>query len=219
MITTDSITKLNTSVVYVARGPSDPTFMLGVDPSILNDIVDAPDILPSANGAVLSSMRSQLTVAIDFNNNRLEFSDRSTQIPNRADFPARVAMATQYISKQINQSYAVIGFNYEIEWHSEGIERSSSTILEKVVKHDVLKQPLHNVLGASARLWYVLHDKNCDLRIEPRGNQFDAPTFYANLNVYTNLDSEVPSEEWLSQALKQEYQDFLRVLSDILSPG
>ena len=217
MIKADSVNKLNTSVIYIVHGPSDPALLYGIDPSVLVDVVDAPDVRLLPSGAALTSMRSQLTVDLDFGTNRLEFSDRSAEIPNRADFPVRVALATEYIGKQISQNYDAIVLNFEIEWDADDNVRPSVAMLGRIVKRDALKSSGYDVAGASAQLWYLAHDKTCDLRIEPRGNQFDARTFYANLNIHMNLGTDFPSADWLSQALKREYEDFTRVLANILT--
>ena len=181
----------------------------------MNDIIDTPEVLPSPNGVILLSMRSQ--IAVDIRTSRLEFSDRSAEKPNRTDFPTRVALAAEYIGKYINQNYAAISLNFDIEWDSDDKELPTEVMLGRIVKEDVLDGTGYNVIGASTGLWYVARARRHYLRIEPSGNLYDAQKYYANLNVQINLETETSSVEWLSQALDEEYADFIRVLAVVLA--
>ena len=220
MIATDSITKLNTSVVYVAGdmepGLMGPGLLLGAELTGLSQIIDAPEPRPSPEGVILSSMRNQLTVTI--NSNRLVFGDASGEEPAREDFPGRVAQAAEYIGRQSSQIYTTIGLNFEIESESDDKELPSHVMLDRLVREDTLNDTEYDLVGASARLWYVAHDRLHDLRIEPRGNQYDGLMYFAGLSVRIMLEDKWPSAEWLSQALNEEYGDFERVLTKVLEP-
>ena len=162
-------------------------------------------------------MRSQLIVTIG--PSILEFGDASGEEPAREDFPNRVAQAAEYIGSLSNQVYTAIGLNFGIESEPDTEDLPSKVMLDWLVKEDALKDTGYDVIGASARLWYVARDRMHDLRIEPRGNQYDGRNYFAHLNVHIELEGEMPSAEWLSQALKEEYADFMRVLSEVLEPG
>ena len=191
---------------------------MGTDPTGLNQIIDALEPLPSHDGLTLtlSSMRNQLTVTIS--PDRLVFDDRSGEEPTRTDFPDRVVKAAEYIGIQSNQVFAAVGLNFDIESesHDDDDELPSKAMLDRIVKEDVLKETGYDVIGASARLWYVARDRVHDLRIEPEGSQYDGREYHAHLNVHMVLDGEMPSAEWLSQALNEEYIDFMRVLTKVL---
>ena len=170
----------------------------------------------SSEGVVLSSMRNQFTITIK--PNRLELDDGSDEVPVRTDFPDRAARIAEYIGKQSNQSYTAVGFNFDIEAESEDEELPSKVLLSRLVKEDALGDTGYDIIGASARFWYVVRDRRCDLRIEPRENRYEGRNYFAHLNVHIDMGNEVPSTEWLSQALEQEYRDFIRVLTEILRP-
>ena len=218
MIATDSIRKLNTSVVYLSRdSESDPAgiggLLLGAEPMGLSQIVDAPEIRQMPDGLMLSSMRNQLTINI--NPNRLVLGDASGDEPARKDFPGRVARIAEYVGQQSNQTYIAVGLNFDIELVSDDDELPSKAMLDWHVKEEVLKGTGCDVVGASARLWYVARDRMHDLRIEPRGNQYDGRDYFVHLNVHIVLEGDLPSAEWISQALDEEYSHLIRVLTDI----
>ena len=220
MILTDSITKLNTTVIYLSRnqapGLEGSGLLLGADLIGLGQIIDAPEAQPSPEGLAILSMRNQLTVTIS--PNRLVFGDASGEKPTREDFPLRVARASDYIGSLSNQMYATVGLNFDIEFKAVEEELPSHAMLHRLIKGDVLVDTGYDVVGASTRLWYVANDRRHDLRIEPRGNQYDGTDYYAHLNAHIELGNEMPSEEWLSQALIEEYSDFMRVLQKFLEP-
>ena len=220
MLEADSITKLTTSVVFVAGAGGaleGPGLLLGTEMVGLSQIIEAPEPRQSLDGIVLSSMRNQLTVTIS--PNRLVFVDASGGAPARTDFPARVAEAAEYIGRQSDQSYSAVGLNFEIELEAEDEELPSRVMLFRLVKEDALAGTGYEAIGASARLWYVARDRIHDLRIEPRGNQFDGREYFAQLSVNMALEVEGDSGEWLSQALNEEYSDFRRVLTEVLETG
>ncbi len=222
MISIDSVKKLNTSIIYLARArdePSDPFgqgLLLGADPIGLNPIIDAPEPRQSADGLVLSSMRSQLIVTIG--PNRIQFGDASGEEPAREDFPDRVTQAAEYIRSLSGQVYTAVGLNFDVEWEPDHEDLPSKAMLDRFVKEGTLKDTGYDAIGASARLWYVARDRIYDLRIEPMGNQYDGRNYFAHLNVHIGLEGETPSAEWLSRALKEEYGDFMRVLTEVLEP-
>ena len=160
-------------------------------------------------------MRNQFTITI--RPNRLDLDDGSDEVPVRTDFPGRAARIAEYIGKQSNQSYAAVGLNFDIEMESED-ELPSKVLLSRLVKEDALGDTGYDIIGASARFWYVVRDRRCDLRIEPRENRYEGRNYFARLNVHIEIGNEVPSAEWLSKELDQEYHDFIRVLTEILKP-
>ena len=217
MLEAGSITKLTTSVVFVT-GVEDalegPGLLLGTEMVGLSQIIEAPEPRQSLDGIVLSSMRNQLTVTIS--PNRLVFGDASADEPARADFPARVAEAAEYIRRRSDQSYSIVGLNFAIGFEPADEELPSKTMLSWLVKAGALAGTGYNAIGASARLWYVARGRIHDLRIEPRGDQFDGREYFAHLSVNMALEVEGDSGEWLSHALNEEYNDFRRVLTEVL---
>ena len=224
LIEPNSVKKLKTVVVYVAGDPTGTTFaghemglLLGaIDLTGLSQFIDAPEVRQSDDGLILSSMRNQITVTIK--SNRLDFDDGSAEVPVRTDFSDRAAQIAAYIGKQSNLSYAAVGLVFNIEVESEDEELPSKVLLSHLVKEDALGNTGCDIIGASARFWYVVRDRRCDLRIEPRENRYEGRNYFAHLNVQIDIGNEVPSAEWLSQALDQEYHDFIRVLTEILKP-
>lgn len=223
MIEPTSVKKLKTVVVYVAAPPTEMFvghemgLLLGaIDLTGLSQFIDAPEVRQSSDGVILSSMRNQLTVTV--RQNRLDFDDGSAEVPVRTDFSDRAAQIAAYIGKQSNLSYSAVGLNFDIEVESEDEELPSKMLLSHLVKEDALGDTGYDIIGASARFWYVVRDRRCELRIEPRENRYEGRNYFAHLNVHIDIGNEVPSAEWLSQALDQEYQDFIRVLTEILKP-
>ena len=223
MIALDSIVKLDTSVIYIAGGVNPSQGMqglsLGVDSGLV-EILGAPEVRNSPDGLILSSMLSQCIVTT--NPNRLVFRDASGDKPSRPDFPGRVAQATGYISVTSKTPYTGFGINFGIEADSVDGELPSKAIFRRIMKEDTLRGTKYDVMGSAIGLWYSAHGRVYDLRIEPRieygGNQYEGRKYFARLNVQMALESEIPSAEWIAQTLNDEYDDFIRVLTEILQP-
>lgn len=188
--------------------------LLGADLVGLGQIIDVPAAQPSPEGLTILSIRNQLAVTIS--SNRLEFSDASGEEPSRKDFARRAVQASEYIGSLSNQAYSAVGLNFDIEFNAFDEELPSNTMLNRLIRGDVLSNTTYDLVGASARLWYVARDRRYDLRIEPRGNQYDGTDYFAHLNVHIVLGDEPFAEERLSQALNEEYTDFKRVLQKVL---
>ena len=182
----------------------------------LSQFIDAPEVRQLSDGFALLSMHNQITVTI--RPNRLDFDDGSAEVPVRTDFPDRAARIAEYIGTQSNRNYAAVGLNFDIEAEPKDEELPSKVLLSCLVKEDALRDTGYDIMGASARFWYVARDRRYDLRLEPRDNLYEGRNYLAHLNVHVELGGEMPSAEWLSQALEQEYQDFTRVLTEILKP-
>lgn len=216
MIAPDSITKLTTAVVYVARDPilDAGGLLLGANLVALSRIIESPEPLPTPTGGLLMSMRNQLTVSIE--SNRLQFVDGSGEMPARADFPDRVHRAAEYIGRQSDQTYSAVGFNFDIEAAAAADELPSKVILDRLARREAFKGTRYDVTGAATRFWYGIRDRRYDLRVEPRGNQYESEIYLARLNVHIELGREMTLEEWLSQTLREEYADFIETLTRIL---
>ena len=160
-------------------------------------------------------MRNQFAVTIA--PNALQFFDRSGEEPARADFAGRVVGVSEQISKLSGLGYAAIDLSFDIESRSASEELPSRVILERLTRDDVLTGTKYRVIGASARLWYTAAERRYDLRIEPRGNQQDGVNYYAHLNAHIMLKGHVPSAQWLSSTVQDEYKDFKRILIRILN--
>lgn len=220
MIVTDSIAKLNTSVIYVTKnqgsGPELSGLLLGANLVGIGQFIDAPEAQQSPEGLVMISMRNQLTVTIS--PNRLVFGDASGEEPAREDFAPRVAQASDYIGSLSNQVYGAVGLNFDIEFKAVDEELPSHAMLNRHMNSEVLKDTGYDTIGASTRLWYMARDRRHDLRIEPRGNQYDGTDYFAHLNVHIELAKEMTPDGWLSNALNEEYSDFKSVLQKVLEP-
>lgn len=224
LIKPNSVKKLKTVVVYVARSPTGRfvehemgLLLGGMDLTGLSQFIDAPEVRQLSDGFALSSMQNQITVTI--RPNRLDFDDGSAEVPVRPDFPDRAARIAEYIGKQSNLSYAAVGLNFHIEAEPENEELASKVLLSRLVKEDALRDTGYDVMGASARFWYAAHaahNKRYDLRLDPQESRYEGRNYLANLNVHIGLGDEVPSTAWLSQTLDQEYRDFVKVLTEIL---
>ena len=182
----------------------------------LSQIIGAPEVQQSPEGLVLASMRNQLIVTINASN--LVFADASGEKPTRGDFPNRVAEVAAYVGSQSSQFYAAVGLSFGIESNPADNVLPSRAILSRLVKEEALKEKGYGVIGASTRFWYIAHDRRYDLRIEPRGSLHDSSNYFAQMDVHIALKGEMPSAEWLSQALNDEYDDFKGVLTEVLDP-
>ena len=169
--------------------------------------MESPEPGNSPGEFILTSMRNQLTVT--FSPNTLVFGDGSSEVPVRTDFPERVARIAEYIGLRSGLSYAAVGLNFAIEVEAGDEALPSQAMLGRLVRGDVLQSTGYNALGASVRYWYASSDKWYDLRIEPRGNEYDGPDYFAHLNVHINTGAEMPSAAWLTQALSEEYREYL----------
>ena len=219
MIAIDSITKINTAVVYAVSqselGPGVLGLLAGADPIGLSQIIDVPEPRQSSDGIVLSSMRNQLIVTIAAS--KLQFDDRSSEEPVRHDFASRVVSAAEYIGSLSTMTYTAVGLNFDIESKSASEELPSQAVLARLFKDDVFTGTEFNAMGAAARLWYTASNRMYDLRIEPRGNQFDGNNYFAHLNAHIVLEGEMLSAQRLSRALDEEYDGFKRVLMEVLN--
>ena len=220
MISADSITNLNTSIVFQASGggfdQGEPGLLLGAGLEGLNQFIDSPAVQQSPDGPVLLSMRNQFTLTIT--PSILAFGDASGDVPARADFPGRVARVAGYIGNQSHVAYSRAGFVFDIESKPADHELPSQAMLKRFVREEPLGTTGYGALGASVRLWYVVRDRIHSLRVEPKGDRHDSGDYFAHVDVQVELNDELPSEEWLSRALHEEYVDFLRVLDEVLKP-
>ena len=189
--------------------------MLGaVDPIGMRQFIDAPELQDSDEGLMLSSMRNQLVVAIY--PDRAIFRDASGEVPTRDDFPARIASLAEYIAGISDLDYESVEIDFVIEASSNGEELPSAAILDRFVRSDVLRDTDKEAIGATVRLWYVASDRRYEIRIEPRGNEYDGNDYFAHIEVHIFLGGETPSEEWLTRTLRDEYSHFITTLSEIL---
>ena len=220
MISADSITNLNTSIVFQASGggfdQGEPGLLLGAGLEGLGQFIDAPAVQQSPDGPVLLSMRNQFTLTIT--PSILAFGDASGDVPARADFPGRVARVAGYIGNQSHVAYSMLGLVFDIESEPADQDLPSQAMLRQFVREEALRGTGYAAIGASVRLWYVARDRIHGLRVEPKGDRHDSRDYYAHLDVQVELNDESPSAEWLSHALNEEYIDFLRVLDQVLRP-
>ena len=221
VIEAGSIENLSTSIVFQALGgesdSGDPGLLLGAGLEGLRKFIDAPVVQPSSDGPpVLVSMRNQLTLTIT--PSILAFRDASGQAPAREDFPSRVAQVAGHIGVQSHLSYSMLGFVFEIESKIAEGEIPSQVMLRRFVKEEALENTGYGAIGASVRLWYRARERIHGLRVEPKGDQYDSCDYFAHVDVQMELRDELPSAEWLSLALNEEYRDFLRVLDQVLKP-
>ncbi len=213
MIATDTIVNTSTTVVYVGS-PAEPVpESIDIDPQMLTQFIELPEIQPNPDGLVLSSMRNQLVATI--NPLRLQFQDRSQEEPARPDFTSRVIGIMDQMRNSIGLTPTAVGIIFEIRAGSDSTELPSQE-LKSLVKDDLFAGTRYETIGASLRVWYTHGGRRYDLRVEPVGNQFDGQGYYGRLHVHIELDEQNDgSEEWLSQALRKEYNDLKRVLSRI----
>ena len=217
MIATDSIRKLNTSIIYLAAGVNPGPGVQGLFGGVnigLEHILGDPEPRNLAEGVILSSLLNQCTVTIS--SDRLAFRDASGESPARRDFADRVTQAAEYIGLTSNTPYTGLGMNFGVEAEPEDEDLPSAAILRRLVKEDPLKDTKYDVFGSSIGLWYAAGGRLYDLRIEPRGYRHDERRYFAHLNVHIPLTSEVPPAQWLHQEMNEEYSDFLRVLTEVL---
>ena len=160
-------------------------------------------------------MRNQLIVKIS--PTRLEFEDHSSEEPARDDFANRVVNVAQHISRLSSITYTAVGFNFGIESNSANEELPIQAVLKRFIRDDVLLGSKYSMIGAATRLWYTGHRRVYDLRIEPRGNQPDRDVYYALLNAHIELEGNVPTEQWLSLAMQEEYDGFKTILTETLN--
>ena len=183
----------------------------------MSQLIDFPEPLDVSPGQlVLSSMRNQFTATVS--TGALQLEDGSAETPVRADFPERAARVAEHVLTQSGISYAAIGLNFAIEVEPADEALPTAAVLDRLVKGNALENAGYEPIGASARFWYVAHNRRYDLRVEPRGNQPDGRNYFAHLTVHMDLAGDAPSAEWLSQALTEEYRNLVRVLTDILKP-
>ena len=221
MKTEDSIKNLNTSIVFQASGGEspfgEPGLLLGAGPEGLGQFIDDPEVQPSSDGPpVFVSMRNQLTLLIA--PSILVFRDASGEAPSREDFPGRVARVAEHIANVSRLSYDKIGMRFEIESKPADEELPSQAMLRRLVRREALKGMGYDVIGASARVWYMARGCLHSLHIYPGENEHDSKDYTAHLAVQFELKTASPFAAWLSQALDEEYLDFLKVLGQVLSP-
>ena len=221
MIEAISIENLSTSIVFQASGGGDdsgePGLLIGATLEGLRQFIDAPVVQPSSDGPpVLVSMRNQLALTIS--PSVLAFRDGSGEAPARGDFANRVAQVAQHIANQSHLSYSMLGFVFEIESKISDVELPSQIMLRRFVKTEALDGTACDALGASVRLWYRARGRIHSLRVEPKADQHDSRDFFGHVDVQMELGGSLPSSEWLSLTLNEEYRGFLGILDEILKP-
>ena len=216
----NDFTKLGTSVVFAAdvtRAPMQgPGLLVGIadaDGIGLARFIDAPEVQQSPEGVVFSSMRNQLKLSVS--PEKLTFEDGSDGIPARDDFPHRVAGAAKHISETSGLPLAGVGLIFEVEAKPADHSLPSHAILQGLVQKSTVSR--YGAIGAAVRLWYIAGGLMHSLRLEPRGNQLEGSPYFGQVHVHVDL-VETPSASWLSGALQGAYDDFKRVLTDILTP-
>ena len=213
MIALDTIANLATTVVFVSRPLVPPPGAINIDQQALNQWIELPDIQQKPQGVELSSMRNQLVATI--NPARLEFVDRSQEEPTRPDFPNRVTGIADYIRNSINLTFAAVGITFEVAAGSNSVNLPSQE-LQTFLKDDLFEGTRYDTIGASLRVWYASGGRQYDLRVEPMENRYEAQSYYGRLHVHIPLATQTDvTEEWLTQAIRREYNDLKRVLERI----
>ena len=213
MIALDTIANLTTTVVYVARPQGPPPGAINIDQQALSQWIELPDIQQRPQGVELSSMRNQLVATI--NPTRLEFVDRSQDEPTRSDFPGRVTGIGNYIRDSINFILSAVGITFEVTARPNTANLPSQE-LQALLNDGFLDGTRYDAIGASLRVWYASDDRQYDLRVEPAPNQYEGKGYYGRLHVHIPLAPQTEvNEEWLSQALRKEFNDLKRVLERI----
>ena len=163
---------------------------------------------------ILVSMRNQLTLLIT--PMILVFRDASGEAPCREDFPWRVAQVAEYIAIESGLGYEKVGFRFDIECKQDVGEAPSKAMLSRLISGKPLKRLGYGVVGASARLWYEARNSLHNLHIEPKEDEVDSQEYTAHLAAEFEISSISPLSEWIQLTLHEEYQDFLKVLDEVL---
>ena len=211
MVTLESLSKLHTSVVYLAR---DPINMLSVDIEELGQILGQLEVRSEGGSAVISSMAAQIQVKVT--PRQIQVHDRSDQQPCKEDFPERAVGVAGYFAKINDSIYRDVGVNFDLSFTRDLDELPSQFILKRAIRDDVFDSIGHVPKGASVRFWYDARGMAHHLYVEPRGNSFEGADFYAHINVNYRAEGDSPTVEWLRETIQTEYQDFINVLRSVL---
>lgn len=207
----DSLTKRHTSIVVVIREPK-PELNFGHGQ--LSLIVTEPEIRQEANSIVVSSMANQFQMII--NPIRIQFTDKSEKLPARKDFAERVVKLVDWISQSNKIDLSSLGLNFDLILKRGESNRASEYIRDRFVNAGIFATTGYKLIGASVRLWYMARGIRHYLYIEPLGNSYDAEEFYAHINVHYKQPTPFNSS-WLTTAIMEEYKDFRKVLSTVLT--
>lgn len=219
MISSDSVTKAQSTVVFVVELPTAASFLeLTLQRDAVAEIIVDPEIAAQQNNVTIASMASQIQMVIE--GGRIVFRDRSDSKPTRPDFAERVVRLTRLVAETNMITFSRLGLNFDVQFRPPGASQGSASrfILERFVRQDSLTEMGYPLTGASVRLWYEARDARHYLYIEPKGNDYDADAYHSHVNVtYTLVEPDIPEVEWLTQAIQEEYDDFLQVLSTTLT--
>ena len=219
MISIDSVKNLGASIVLQASGGTspfgEPGLLLGAGLEGLSQFIDDPEVKQSPDGGVfIASMKNQCLIAVM--PTVLAFRDASGLVPARKDFAGRVAQIAAHVSHLSRLTYDKVGISFDIESKTDDEELPSQTILRQLIRREALEEMGYNVVGAATRMWYVAHGRLYSLYVEPKENEHDSQHYNAHLSVEFDIQASLPSGEWLSQIVNEEYLDFLRVLEKVL---
>ena len=215
MIALETITKLTTTVVFIAQPAGILPRFMDINPQSLVSLVEMPDIQTNSDGIVLSSMRNQMVAMM--NPPRLEFQDLSQEEPVRPDFAGRVARIMEQLGESNDFAITAAGITFETGADSDNTELPSQE-MRNFVNDDLFAGTRYQTIGASLRFWYSHGTREYDLRLEPDGNQREGQGYFFRLHVHlASFPEGVVREEWLSENLRKEYNDFKTVLALIKS--
>ncbi len=215
MIALETTTKLTSSVVFIVQ-PTDSTRpTMEIEPQTLSSYVEIPNIKSNQDGLTLSSMRNQMVATMNLP--RLEFQDLSHEEPARPDFPFRVSGIMDQLRASNDFAVEAAGITFEARADADsGDAELPSQDMRCFLKEDLLVGTRYKTAGASLRFWYSHDVRLFDLRIEPVGNHYEGQGYFCRLHVHiASFPESGVTEEWLTENLRKEYNDFKTVLAHI----
>lgn len=204
--------KRTTAVVYLLRGDR---ANLVFDRLRVAALLPDAQVLAVPDGIVVSSMIKQCQVVVG--QPRIQFADKSEQVPCRSDFCSLVVAMADVVAESNTLVYSAIGLNFDVELDVGLDKRASEVILERFIRREAFSATGYEPSGASVRIWYVAREAPHYLYIEPLANSYDATKYYAHVNIHYAVDGLRREGEWLESRMREEYEDFTRVLSGMLS--
>jgi hypothetical protein len=163
----------------------------------------------------LVSLREQ--VVANLGGGAFIFSDQSADIPPKARL-AEVVEAFLRLMASKGAAYRAYGFNFEVAFDSPGDTTAAELVLGRFIKTDAIsKRVSMEPKGAGLRLYFDMANAICNLQLDPRLEEVNAPRFYAKINYHYELpEGALPQADVLKSDFQGKWGIFIDLLERLL---
>jgi len=211
----ERIEKLHTSIVILPSGDFQPKIGLGT----LGQLIKDPEIVPlpaPMNITRITSLRDQVEITIG--QGRIQIQDHSGVQPGTPRFAEIVTGLATHMAEVADVTYRAYGWNFDVAFSFDSGQLPAKVIADRFMNVQTIKSLAGlDIIGAGIRFFYHKGRALCYLYLEPRGDVLDASTFYAHINVHTEIAGVLPAGAELQASFDQEYAEFIQSVEKMLT--